>query len=163
MPSRWSLLLQLALAALAAYGVAALLRAPIRLLAWLARTVHGAGVPRTHFARITQPIAGMLALAAIALVLADIRGTPVQGTTSIVGEPAPAVYTALADLPPGAMLEWPLEMHPRPSNISMSTIPWSTNTQLSTRRAASYPSGIVACTTCSAPARTTRRPTYCAT
>jgi hypothetical protein len=108
-PSRWALLLQLALAALAAYGVAALRRAPTRLLAWPDRAARGAATPRIRLARIKHPVAGMLALAAIGLVLADIRGAPVRGTTSIVGEPAPAVYTALANLPPGAMLEWPLE------------------------------------------------------
>lgn len=86
-PSRWALLGNLALAALAAYGCAALLR-----------LVHR----RTVFAPA-------LAAAIVLLSIADVWGPPLRGTTALVGEPLPQVYAALADLPPGALLEWPLE------------------------------------------------------
>lgn len=84
-PARWALLLQLGLAVLSAVGLA-------RLAGQRGRAVRLVGF-------------GVIG----ALLLLDIRPTSVPTTSQIVGEPAPAVYRALAELPPGAVLEWPLE------------------------------------------------------
>lgn len=91
-PSRWALLAQAGLAALAAYGVAALMR--------LAQARRGRG---PAVALRALPVVGLL------LVAADLWRGPVQGSTSLVGEPLPEVYRTLRALPPGPLLEWPLE------------------------------------------------------
>lgn len=84
-PSRWGMLVQLALAVLAGYGVAALVA--LRRARWWA------------------PLAGAALLALLAL---DFWGPPIGGTDEIVGEPLPEVYRALAQQPPGPVLEYPL-------------------------------------------------------
>jgi hypothetical protein len=90
-PARWALLLQLALAGLAAVGAA-------RLMSLVA-----ARLPRRPLARAA------LALGLLALLIADVRPGPLPTTAKVVSEPLPAVYRALAGLPEGALLEWPLE------------------------------------------------------
>lgn len=91
-PARWALLLQLALAGLAALGSARLLG--------LARIAGGR----------TRRLAGLaLTVALLACVFADVRPGPTPMTRDVAGEPVPEVYKALAKLPPGALLEWPLE------------------------------------------------------
>lgn len=85
-PARWALLLQLALAALAAIGAARAL-----------------GLGRGGLARAA------LTAALLAVVLLDVRPPAPSLTDDLVGEPTPDVYRALAGLPEGALLEWPLE------------------------------------------------------
>lgn len=84
-PSRWAMLLQLALAVLAGYGIAGV--AALGRARWWAHAVGGLCV-------------GLLAL--------DFWGPPIRGTTEPVGEPLPEVYRVLAAQPPGAVLEYPL-------------------------------------------------------
>lgn len=92
-PSRWALLAQVGLAALAAYAVAALLRwsQPAR---------------SRHRLALALPALPLLALV---LTIADVWRVPVQGRTELVGEPLPEVYRVLARLPAGPLLEWPME------------------------------------------------------
>jgi hypothetical protein len=94
-PSRWALLAQIGLAALAAYGAAALLRL----------------MPRLGAARRGVALAlGLLPVVALLLLtIADVIRTPIRGRTDLVGEPLPQVYRTLGTLPSGALLEWPLE------------------------------------------------------
>ncbi len=84
-PSRWGMLLQLALAVLAGYGIAVIVA--LRRARWWA------------------PLAGAALLALLAL---DFWGPPIGGTDEIVGEPLPEVYQVLAAQPPGPVLAYPL-------------------------------------------------------
>jgi hypothetical protein len=86
-PARWALLLQLGLAVLSAGGVARLLMVRLQ---------------RRWIARLVLP-------ALIGLAVIDVRPAHLPTTAELVGEPAPSVYRVLAELPPGAVLEWPLE------------------------------------------------------
>lgn len=86
-PSRWALLVQLALALLAAYGAAMLLRFPWR-----------RALPRVA---LTGALFG--------LVLADTWSGTITGIDEVVLNETPAIYRTLATLPPGALLEWPME------------------------------------------------------
>lgn len=119
-PSRWALLGQVGLAALAAYGVAALARLGS---AWQAALHPGAAAQRRadSLAIVAASLLDLpdyriarhlLPLAVAALLVIDVWGPPVRGTTAVAGEPLPAVYAALAELPPGPLLEWPLENMP---------------------------------------------------
>lgn len=96
-PSRWALLAQAGLAALAAYGAAALGRWTLRLGA------------RRSLGSIRAAALHALPLVALLLTLADVWRVPIQGRTELVGEPLPEVYRTLATLPSGPLLEWPLE------------------------------------------------------
>ncbi|NTU85444.1 MAG: hypothetical protein HGA45_39840, partial [Chloroflexales bacterium] len=87
-PARWAMLLQLAIAGLAALGAAQLLPD--------VRQARRAGLLLVHMSLLT-------------VVLADVATPPQRLTDTVVGEPLPAVYQALARLPAGALLEWPLE------------------------------------------------------
>lgn len=128
-PARWALVVQPALAILAAYGAAGLAglirRAP--------RGGRGPGVPAGRWLA-GSALAGLLGLAVL-----DSWPRPINGTGAIVAEPAPAVYAALAELPRGGLLEWPMQnadpflshrymyytlLHPQPTvNAAMSITP----------------------------------------
>jgi hypothetical protein len=96
-PARWAFLVQLAISALAAYGVASLLDSLRRLLTQEQRMI-----------RLVRPATLLLSLILVALSITDSWRGPVRATTNIVGESLPEVYHALAQLPPGPVLEWPL-------------------------------------------------------
>lgn len=91
-PSRWALLAQLALAVLAAYGVAAIIRGVSRLRA--------AKPPALHI---------FIRAAVVGLVLADTWPAPLGGFEEVVLDEAPPIYQTLAELPAGPLLEWPME------------------------------------------------------
>jgi hypothetical protein len=120
-PARWALVVQPALALLAAYGAAGIAAALRR-------------APRVGPAMAGAALAGLLGL-----TVADSWPAPISGTGAIVAEPAPAVYAALAGLPRGGLLEWPMQnadpflshrymyytlLHPQPTvNAAMSITP----------------------------------------
>lgn len=86
-PSRFAMLVQLALAVLAGYGIA-------YLFSWLSG----------RWSKWT-PMLGSVILLLLAL---DFWGPSIRGTQGLVGEPLPDIYTELAQQPPGAILEYPV-------------------------------------------------------
>ncbi len=87
-PARWALLAQLSLALLAAFGAARIISV---------RTTFGKGWVASGFTVLL-----------LGLAIADVRPPIVPHTEAIVNEPTPSVYAALARLPAGAILEWPI-------------------------------------------------------
>ncbi|NJO81495.1 MAG: YfhO family protein [Blastochloris sp.] len=86
-PSRFAMLVQLALAVLAGYGIAYLCaKLSGRWSKW-------------------SPMLGSVILLLLAL---DFWGPGIRGTQGLVGEPLPEIYTELAAQPPGAILEYPV-------------------------------------------------------
>lgn len=83
-PARWALLLQLALAVLAGYTVAAV---------------------TDRRGRWAGPLIGALL---VAVLLLDYRGTPGVGAEPIGDRPLPEIYGLLNEQPPGAVVMYPL-------------------------------------------------------
>jgi hypothetical protein len=110
-PSRFAILLQLALAVLAGYGVAALQNQEPRTknqtsAKFKLSFVLGSrsSVPDSQFSMRRRLLAPLIIL----LLALDFWGPPIRGTRDVVGEPLPEIYQDLAKQPPGAILEYPL-------------------------------------------------------